>query len=284
MKILTKERGKLHMIRNKIATFKKAAVIAVIATMSFGVTAVLAAGELVPGSAYESEVEAPNTRFVVNATALRLRVGPSTDDTVIRNMPNGTIVHIENFNPDSEWSVVYHNGTRGYAATEFLLAAPLVAGAIQTAVAERAYTPMGVVEMLPWSYVRSIMPTGTNIQVYDVRTGLTYMIRNFSNGNHADSETLTQQDTDIMRQSSGGRFSWDARAVLVTFTDNSGNVRTVAAAINTMPHAGSTISGNGMNGHICLHFLESRTHNGNRNYEAAMQAAVRAAMNFANSR
>jgi hypothetical protein len=41
-----------------------------------------------------------------------------------------------------------------------------------------------------------------------------------------------------------------------------------------MPHAGSTISGNGMNGHLCLHFYGSRTHNGNANYTRAMQEAV----------
>jgi len=276
------------MIRNKFARLKKAVVVASAVVMSFGFANVLLANEISILDAHEAyeEVEAPNNRFSVNATALRLRTGPSTDHEIIRNMPTGAIVYIENFNPDSEWSAVVHNGTRGYAATEFFVAAPL--GAVQTAnavtTASRASTPTGAVEMLAWSQVRSIMPTGTNIQVYDIRTGLTYTVRNFSNGNHADVETLTQNDTNIMRQSSGGVFSWDARAVLVTFTDRYGNVRTIAAAINTMPHAGSTISGNGMNGHICLHFYQSRTHNGNRNYEATMQAAVRAAMNFANNR
>jgi len=46
-----------------------------------------------------------------------------------------------------------------------------------------------------------------------------------------------------------------------------------------MPHAQSTIGGNGLSGHICLHFYQSRTHNGNRNYEAQMQRAVMQAFN-----
>ena len=133
----------------------------------------------------------------------------------------------------------------------------------------------GNVENISWWTMRDsgMIPTGTTIQIFDIRSGLTYYVRNFSNGNHADVETVSQRDTDIMRQTSGG-FSWDARPVLATF-----NGRTFAAAIHTMPHAGYTISGNGMNGHICLHFLESTPHNGNRSWQAEMQAAVRIAAN-----
>lgn len=278
------------MISNKFSVLKK-----IILTAAAAVTTIAIANTYYANDEMEyltiNEViayeeisdETIETAFVTTVNALRLRTAPSLESTIIRNMPMNTVLEVINFNPYDEFSAVIANGTRGYAATRYI--APmstilLLADApAPTAVFTRAQTPNGTVELLPWSYVRTIMPTGTNISVYDVRTGLTYTVRNFSNGNHADVETLTQTDTDIMRQSSGGRFSWDPRSVLVTFTDRSGNVRTVAAAINTMPHAGSTISGNGMNGHICLHFYQSRTHNGNRNYEAAMQSAVHFAFN-----
>jgi len=132
----------------------------------------------------------------------------------------------------------------------------------------------GNVENISWNTMRhNILTTGTEIQIFDIRSGLTYNVRAFSLGNHADVETLTVQDTETMRQTSGG-FSWEARPVLATF-----NGRTFAAAIHTMPHAGSTIHTNGKNGHICLHFLDSTPHNGNQSWRAEMQAAVRVALN-----
>jgi len=270
------------MICKKIVSLKKAALTALVATMSFAAAITVTADEIYSDAEYNYEEEV-NTIFVTTVNALRLRSGPSLESSVIRNMSINTVLEVIEFDPYSEFSAVIANGTRGYAATRYIAPAPHLASSATpaaTAAFSRAETPNGLVEMLPWSYVRTIMPTGTTIHVYDVRTGLTYNVRNFSNGNHADVETLTQNDTNIMRQSSGG-FSWDARSVLVSFIDNSGEMRIVAAAINTMPHAGSTIAGNGMNGHICLHFYQSRTHNGNRNYEATMQAAVRNAFNSA---
>ena len=45
-----------------------------------------------------------------------------------------------------------------------------------------------------------------------------------------------------------------------------------------MPHGESHISGNNMNGHTCIHFLNSRTH-GSDQVDAAHQSAIRAAAN-----
>ena len=279
----TKESRKIHMKAKKISILKKAALTIAAATFSVMIANTAYACDDCDDPYHVIE-EMPETKFVTTVGALRLRTGASLESAIIRNMPLYTVLEVANFNPYSEFTAVIANGTHGYAATRYIAPASVVFTDITdlpapTTAFASAQTPNGTVELLPWSYIRTIMPTGTNISIYDVRTGLTYTVRNFSNGNHADVETLTQTDTNIMRQSSGGRYSWDPRSVLATFTDNSGNVRTVAAAINTMPHAGWTIAGNGMNGHICLHFYQSRTHNGNRNYETAMQAAVRTAFN-----
>jgi len=230
---------------------------------------------------YAAEEYVPNTTFITTVNALRLRTAPCLTSSVIRNMPIYTLLTVEYFDPDAEWTAVIANGTHGYSATRYIAPAPEFAAVMSAPVVtiadpqvlRAAFTPNGTIELLPWSYVRTIMPIGTHIHVYDIGTGITYTVRNFSNGNHADVETLTRADTDAMRISSGG-FSWCARPVLVTF-----NGRTVAAAINTMPHAGWTIQNNGMYGHICLHFYGSRTHNGNRAYEREMQAAVQQAFN-----
>jgi len=225
--------------------------------------------------------------FVTTAN-LNLRSGPGVDYDRITLLPTGSLIQVVEFNPDINeedyaFSNVMFGETQGYVASRYIVPrAEAPQETIQTVMqASPQATPTipteinGNIENVSWWTMRDegIIPIGTTIQIYDIRSGLTYYVRNFSNGNHADVETLTVQDTETMRQTSGG-FSWDARPVLATF-----NGRTFAAAIHTMPHAGSTIHTNGMNGHICLHFLGSRPHNGNRSWEAEMQAAVTQAFN-----
>ncbi|MCL2753172.1 MAG: hypothetical protein FWE44_03385 [Defluviitaleaceae bacterium] len=101
--------------------------------------------------------------------------------------------------------------------------------------------------------LRSTLPRNVPLQIIDLRTGITYNVASFSNGNHADVETLTAHDTALMFQTQPA--SWTGRPVVVVFEN-----RAYVAAIHTMPHAGATITGNNMNGHICLHFHGSTQH------------------------
>ena len=129
------------------------------------------------------------------------------------------------------------------------------------------------VELLRWSYVRhNVIRNGEPLLITDVRSGITYWVAAFSQGNHADVEPITREDTELMRQAFG-RWTWDPRPVWVTIDG-----RTIAASINGMPHAGSTNSNNGMNGHICLHFYGSTTHSGARSHERDHQRAVQEAL------
>jgi len=170
---------------------------------------------------------------------------------LIRTLDSGTAVSVLEHNT-AAWSKVSVNGEVGYIRSDFLS------------------TSSGRVELLPWSEVRTIIKTGAPIHVVDVRTGLTYTIKCFSIGAHADVETVASADTDVLNRVYGGTWSWDPRPVWVTIEG-----RTIAASINGMPHAGETISGNGMNGHVCLHFYGSLM-NGTRNisYANRLQAAV----------
>ena len=243
--------------------------------------------------------------FVTTAN-LNLRSGPGTSYERITLIPEGTVVFITQYVPDVygeyyAFSAVMFGEISGYVASRFITPRPLTLEPVismelepwityantsqpvtnqsaesQPVVAQSSPPVInGNIEMISWWDKRhNILTTGTIIQIYDIRSGLTYNVRAFSLGNHADVETLTVQDTEIMRQTSGG-FSWSARPVLATF-----NGRTFAAAIHTMPHAGSTINDNGKNGHICLHFLDSTPHNGNQSWRAEMQAAVRVAFNY----
>ena len=218
------------------------------------------------GYMYAEHLAAPFT----TTDNLRLRAGPSTQAEIVQTVSRGSTVRVTNFR-DGEWFAVEVDGVRGYMFAEHL-----------TETEGSVVAPSGPVigsnsvELLHWSEARNLLRTGVSVQITDVRTGITYQIRSFSHGNHADVEPVTAEDTAAMLRTYNGRWSWTPRPVWVHIGD-----RTIAASINGMPHAGSTISGNNMNGHVCLHFYGSRTHNGNtgheRNHQNAVQEAFRAA-------
>ena len=200
----------------------------------------------------------------ITTARLNLRPSPSTAGERIALLPAGQRVYVTDFR-DGEWFAVEHNGTRGYMFGRYL----------------RELLPpgqAGTVELLHWDVARYIMTVGTPATIIDVRTGLTFQLASFSNGRHADVETLTAEDTATMLQAFGGRWTWQPRPVIVVV-----NGRTIAASLSGMPHAQQTRTDNNLNGHVCLHFLGSRTHNGNRSHENDHQNAVHEAFRVASN-
>jgi len=202
------------------------------------------------------------------ATAnLRLRAEPSTSGEILKTVRQGSTVYVIG-SANDDWKRVTHNGVSGYMFASYLfdrneLSAPVVGE--------------NGVELLHWSYARNnVIRTGVPMQVTDVRTGITYWVSSFSNGNHADVEPITAHDTAEMLRAFGGQWTWTPRPILVHVDG-----RTIAASINGMPHAGSTNANNNMNGHVCMHFYGSRTHNGSVGHERDHQAAVQEALNAA---
>jgi hypothetical protein len=130
-------------------------------------------------------------------------------------------------------------------------------------------------ELLP--QVKKEIESREIITVYDVKSGKTYKVRQLASGNHCDVEPLTAEDTAIMKEINGGEFTWSPRPVWVTFDG-----MTIACSIHSMPHDVSTIKDNNFNGHVCMHFLGSKTHNGNAAYTQDHQDAVQAAWKLAN--
>ena len=209
----------------------------------------------IPAQPVPAASQAPTTLWT--SDAVRLRSGPSTDSAIIRTLNAGTSVSVQEQGSNG-WSKVSQNGTVGYIRSDLLSANP----------------SGGSVEYLDWSNAKNLVQTGVAIRVLDVRTGLSYTIRCFSKGGHADVEPLTAADTDTILKTRGGVWAWDPRPVWVTISG-----RTVAASINGMPHAGSTISGNNMNGHLCLHFGGTVTNN--KSYQNDLRNAVQEAYNAA---
>jgi len=186
-------------------------------------------------------------------TGVNFRTGPSTSDSVIRLLAVNTSVDVLE-NLSNGWSKVRHNGTVGFIRSDLL------------------GTGARTIELIDWSTARGIVPTGVNLRVTDVRSGISFNLRGFSKSGHMDSEPPTQADTDAILRTRNGVWAWDPRPVWVTVGD-----KTYAAALNGMPHDVSTISGNGMNGHLCLHFNNTVTNS--KSYQRKLNEAVIEAFN-----
>lgn len=109
-----------------------------------------------------------------------------------------------------------------------------------------------------WTEVRHIFPRGMEVNVTDVTTGRSFMMRRTGGRNHADSEPVSVMDAMIIFEIWDG-WSWNRRPVIVEI-----NGQFIAASMNGMPHGFDTMPGNGLRGHLCIHFRHSWTHVGNR--------------------
>ena len=215
---------------------------------------------LTPATALASENEPPQISYITN-TRVNLRSDASLTAQIHRTLPVGEELDIISYNSDG-WSSVFVSGQFGFIKTEYISMKDIKDNNALNSLA-------GSVELLSWNIAREFFTVYTPAEVYDVRTGLTYYVQSFSNGKHADVETLTKKDTDILFQTFGNRWEWDPRPVWVTI-----NGKTMAASINGMPHGGGTIADNGMNGQVCIHFKGSTTHNGNQSFAHEHQIAV----------
>lgn len=230
-----------------------------------------------PKTAFAAEAEP--LAFVTTAN-LNLREEPTTDSTKYMTVPRGTTVWVTDL-MDLEWYAVTYDGQEGYMKAEFLTEQTQAAQAAAEAEAETdseapATATAGGVEILEWAEAKKIFKTGKSVQVIDVRTKITYWVASFSNGNHADVEPVSADDTAAMKRTYNGKWSWDTRPVLVLIDG-----RTLAASINGMPHGGGVNSKNNMDGQVCIHFKGSKTHNGNKSHERDHQNAVTEAFNTA---
>ena len=238
-------------------------------------------------------------REMYTLSNINFRVGPDVDSDVIDILPAGTkVIEIERL--FSGWSLVERSdGRRAYIFNEHI-------GTEEAYKNSQKFSPKSTstgnvsstsgsevskgstdrriqeisasgVELIDWQTMKSLFTIGKDALVTDVWTGAQYYIRSFSNGNHADVEPVSQQDTATMLATFGGQWTWDTRPIWVTI-----NGRTFAASINGMPHGGGVNANNGMNGQICVHFRGSTTHNGNKSHENSHQASITQAWNAAN--
>lgn len=130
-------------------------------------------------------------------------------------------------------------------------------------------------EVLDWykDNVSRVIPKNAKFTVKDVESGKTFEMVRWSGGDHMDAEPRTDEDTEILKSVYGGSWSWRRRAILVKY-----NGHVYAASMNGMPHGTTTVS-NDFDGHICIHFKNSKTHGSDKidpDHQNAIQKASKA--------
>lgn len=102
---------------------------------------------------------------------------------------------------------------------------------------------------------RYILPIGAKFIVTDTETGKQFQMTRFGGVNHLDVETLTQEDTNIMKELFG-EWKWDPRPVTVFYKGMN-----IAASLSGMPHTTlENIEENGYTGHQDMYFKNSLPH------------------------
>ena len=133
----------------------------------------------------------------------------------------------------------------------------------------------GSVRLLHWfNDIKPSLKNGDHLLIYEPGTGLSWTLKVISRGRHCDAEPLTREDTDTMVRAFGNKNTWNQKGVYVRLP---GGVWTVGST-HDMPHMTGTISDNGFDGHLCVHFLRNmdETKANDPNYGVSNQETIRA--------
>lgn len=105
--------------------------------------------------------------------------------------------------------------------------------------------------LVPWNEVKQLLVTGRTYSVTDCYTGNTFELAFTGGENHAEMEVPSADKLDAFKAICGKEYNFLKRPIVVTVGD-----REIAASIQCWPHGSSSVSGNGMDGHVCVFFDE----------------------------
>jgi hypothetical protein len=132
------------------------------------------------------------------------------------------------------------------------------------------------VQLLHWfDTVKPSVKEGQTCLVLDPASKRSWTLQFSSLDNHADLEPLTLRDTQIMNAAFGNKATWTPKPVYVRLPDG----RWTLAATNNTPQSIGSITGNGFDGYLCMHFLRdmAETRQNTPDYGVANQDVIRAA-------
>lgn len=130
------------------------------------------------------------------------------------------------------------------------------------------------VKLLHWfNAVKPSIRAGQNITIFDPASSLQWTLRLFSLGRHADSEPKTLADTQIMFKAFGNTNTWTPKPVYVQLPSGTWTL----ASMHNVPHLTGSISDNGFDGHLCVHFLRDmdECRQNDPNYGVTNQEVIR---------
>ncbi len=213
----------------------------------------------------------------ITAQSLNMRKGPGTGYSVIKVLYHGA--EIRYYSLEDGWYLIKAGNDTGYVSQKYVSTTkPSVAPSQPDSgnTGSNDDVQVGKVQQADWwtSNIQKTFKVGLIATVTDVDTGLSWQVKRSGGSNHADVQPLTAADTAKMKQAYGGTWSWNRRAIWVTIDGVS-----YAASMNGMPHGTGSITTNNFDGHHCIHFLNSRTHTGNRwdtQHQAMVQKAYKA--------
>ncbi len=131
------------------------------------------------------------------------------------------------------------------------------------------------IQLLHWyNSVRSGLSGGSTLLIYDPTTHLSWNLRVMSCGRHADCEPASLRDTLIMFRALG-QPSWTVHPVYVRLP----NGEWTMATMHDRPHLSGSLSDNGFDGHLCVHFLRdmAEAQQNDPNYGVTNQNTLREA-------
>ena len=138
--------------------------------------------------------------------------------------------------------VLYGSSAKGYSTP----VAELEANAGKT-----TGPALSQVQLLHWfNDIKPTVKAGQTVVIFDPATSLSWNIKLYSLGRHADSQPASWRDTQIMNRSFG-EGSWTCHPVYVQLPDG----RWTLASMHNRPHLYGSITANGFGGHLCIHFL-----------------------------
>ena len=132
------------------------------------------------------------------------------------------------------------------------------------------------INLLHWyNVVKPLLRGGNTLKILNPANGTTWNLRVMSCGHHCDAEPASLRDTLLMNRSFNDTTSWVVHAVYVQLPDG----RWTMATMHNRPHLNGSVSDNGFDGHLCVHFLRdmSEAQQNDPDYGVQNQTVLRSA-------
>lgn len=126
---------------------------------------------------------------------------------------------------------------------------------------------------LDWfSAVDIFFEIGSIAKIIDIHTLKSFYVKRVGGSNHADIEPIDSENTQIFKTIIK-KWSWEKRPIWIQIKNSY-----FCASISGIPHGFSKITDNDLDGHLCVHFLNSKTH-GTKKVDPEHQKCIELASN-----